>query len=886
MTAAELGSAIGNAVTSRVGDVIRTIDSEPSRSAVGRRVVIGIRTRGEPVWTGPADDVLHNHPVRFVACPSVLSVLDALAEAPPPSDAYTVLVVLTDRDAGELGDDVMARMHRERLYDVSKYTLLQDLLRARQLDPQLRGGDNAWLVDALVDLARSGQLPSMVGLTFGRDVALGHVVRNRFAVEPSTLDLGGLITALDDVATRTRWRDLGDDERFGIAEHLVERLGGAAEVVLRLAITREDLIAELLVADVLARSPEDDPKAAHAFGAFVHSRFGFEEPGRNDLAAAGAQAVELVTHAVTDHLWQQIRYADTLLAQLNGVAQAHQSRVLPSGFTARLELAAESLDESALSVVDDHHLAAGEVAHVRRLRAAVRLRRWLSTPSPESLNPAAALRAHARELSWVDAELGQVRRGSSNSVVAQALGAISKKAGARRATLDQQFVRGLPEVAQTVPDDVCAVEDFLPKIVAPLVRNHKVLLIVIDGMAGSAATEIVNSIADNRRLGWTEVVRSADGGREAILAAFPTETAYSRTSLLTASLVSGTQDDEQRAFPKHTFWPPRTRAVLVHKAGLGGSDGRDLGAEIDAEFVPRKEPQVMAVVLNTVDDALSRGRQADEPAWQYEHVAGLPQLLGRAAENGWVVVMTSDHGHVLEHGSTHRPDSTGGARWRLPGGDIGSDEVLVSGRRVLVPGGSAVLATSETVRYGPRTHGYHGGAALAEVAIPLVVLLPPGMDELDGWAVNSLGAPDWWTGRTAAPVKRPVVAKPSKRGARKPSVDQPDLFAADGPLLSRGAQLVASETFVNTHKGQPANRVLKPEVFASVVDAVLVAGGRLPVADVLQAAGTPGRNPRGLVAALGRVLNIDQFPVVDLIDNGRTVLINEKLLNEQFPKEG
>ncbi|MBY8853455.1 hypothetical protein K7G98_36570, partial [Saccharothrix sp. MB29] len=62
------------------------------------------------------------------------------------------------------------------------------------------------------------------------------------------------------------------------------------------------------------------------------------------------------------------------------------------------------------------------------------------------------------------------------------------------------------------------------------------------------------------------------------------------------------------------------------------------------------------------------------------------------------------------------------------------------------------------------------------------------------------------------------------------------------------------------------------------------AGGRMPAADVLRAAGTPGRNPRGLVAALGRVLNIDQFPVVDLIDDGRTVVINEKLLDEQFPE--
>ncbi|MBY8853646.1 hypothetical protein K7G98_37615, partial [Saccharothrix sp. MB29] len=112
--------------------------------------------------------------------------------------------------------------------------------------------------------------------------------------------------------------------------------------------------------------------------------------------------------------------------------------------------------------------------------------------------------------------------------------------------------------------------------------------------------------------------------------------------------------------------------------------------------------------------------------------------------------------------------------------------------------------------------GYHGGAALAEVAIPLVVLLPPGVEELTGWAVHSQGPPDWWTGRQAAPQPKPAAAP--KRRAKAPET-QPDLFGDETAPVSRGALLISGETFVNTHKGQPANRVLKPEVFRDVVDA-------------------------------------------------------------------
>jgi hypothetical protein len=891
MTLADLGPAVENAVTSRVRDVVESVDGETSRSSrpADGQLVIGIRTRQQPVWNGPSEVRENGHHVRFLACPSVLAVLDALADPAPSGDTYSVLVILTDREPGELGDAVMARFHREKLYDVSKYTLLQDLLRTRQLDPRLRGSENAWLVDALVDLARSGQLPRTTGLAFSRTVAVGHVLRNRLALEPEDLDLTRLVTAMDNTPTRLSWRDLADEERSGLEAYLVERLGRPAEVVVRLATERDDVLAELLVADALTRAPENDPEATGRHGAFVHSRFGSREPSRKDLATAADRAVDIAISLDTERVWQQVRRADVLLVELNGARFALYSRILPSGFGQRLERAALSLNEGDLTSLEQHRAAGENVAQVRRLRAAVRLRRWLSTPQIEPATIATILRSHARELAWVDRELNQIRQGAAQADVARALAEVTAKAGARRAWYDQQLSRVLAETAHTCPSGVLGVESFLPEVIAPMARKHRILLIVVDGMSGAVATEITDSVVRDRRSGWTEVVRADDGGRDCVLATFPTETEYSRTSLFCAKPRQGTAADELRSFSRHAFWPPNTHAVLVHKAGLRGSEGADLGAELEAEFAAQHQRQVLAVVLNAVDDSLGAGRQSDDPAWNYRDVPGLPQLLNRASDNGWLVVLTSDHGHILEHGSRHHPDSTGGARWRAPHTPVSKKEVMLTGPRVLTSDGGAILAVAEDLRYGKRSHGYHGGGALAEVAIPLVVLLPPGMTQLDedGWAVHSMGPPDWWTGqssRSTPPAASTRQGRKPKR-AMEPPAGQAELFTKSAKPGSRGELLVSSEIFVNTHKGMPPNRVPRREVFSDVVDALVAAGDRLPVADVLRTAKTPGRNPRALVSALARVLNVDQFAVIELIDGDRTVRLNQQLLDEQFPLE-
>ncbi|MGH3766429.1 MAG: BREX-2 system phosphatase PglZ [Pseudonocardiaceae bacterium] len=887
MATAELASASQRAILERVR-------AQLPRLTPGVDTVIGIRSPPRPVWHGAGAFDIDGRPVRVAACPSVLAVLDALASQEPGS----VLVVLTDQPESELGDAVLARVHRGRLLEADRYTLLDDLLGARQLDPRIRAA--RWLVDALVELAAAEALPPTAGAVLSRSRVLALVATARLGRDPEQTDLPGLVGIFDDSVVRQRWRSLAGDERAGLTEHLVSVHGGAASVIASLAVHRDDLLADLLVAQAITSAPVSHGDGAVAYGRFIQSRFDGSDSGgsafrggapeRDDLSGAGAAAVDLTSRDDSARVSQQIRRADETLELLHASDVAVYSPVLPRGYVERLARAAADLNEDTLAEVARHRDAGTRPHRYDRLLAALRLRRWLHAPLPAMDTAAAGLTHHARELAWVDRALAQVRAGDADPRVQRVLAQVAGQAGAARTAIDTAFAARLAAAPDT-PAHLLAVETLLPSLVAALARQNRVLLVVVDGMSGAVAGDLTDRLTDHRS-GWAEVVRSPDGGREAVLAALPTETTYSRTSLFCAELRAGTASDERAAFAAHGFWPPGG-AVLVHKSGLVGADGGDLGAELEQALGPDGRA-VVAVVLNAVDDSLSGGRQSVDPAWRPADVSGLPQLLDRAALAGRIVVLTSDHGHVLEHGSELRSDRTGGARWRAAGALPQPDEVLVYGPRVLTPEGRAVLAATEELRYGARAHGYHGGATLAEVAIPLVVLLPPGMDVPAGWHPHTLGPPAWWSGADAV---RPPAPSPSPAPARRPvgktrpSARQSEaLFdvAASEPALtavipSRGAQFVASESFRSAYIGFPANRVPDPAVFVAVVDALVAAGGRLPVASVLVAGGSVGRNARGVVAALGRVLNRDSFPVITLVDGGRAVALDVGLLNEQFP---
>jgi hypothetical protein len=69
---------------------------------------------------------------------------------------------------------------------------------------------------------------------------------------------------------------------------------------------------------------------------------------------------------------------------------------------------------------------------------------------------------------------------------------------------------------------------------------------------------------------------------------------------------------------------------------------------------------------------------------------------------------------------------------------------------------------------------------------------------------------------------------------------------------------------------------------AAIIDALADAGGRLPAATIATLAGQPPFRVAGYVTQLGRLLNVDGYPVIGGSDEGRTVALNAALLREQF----
>ncbi|GAB3810394.1 hypothetical protein GCM10027605_48400 [Micromonospora zhanjiangensis] len=64
--------------------------------------------------------------------------------------------------------------------------------------------------------------------------------------------------------------------------------------------------------------------------------------------------------------------------------------------------------------------------------------------------------------------------------------------------------------------------------------------------------------------------------------------------------------------------------------------------------------------------------------------------------------------------------------------------------------------------------------------------------------------------------------------------------------------------------------------------ALLDAKGVLPAAVLAERAGEVSARAGGFANMLQRILNVDNYPVLSLIDNGRTVRLDVTLLREQF----
>jgi PglZ domain len=827
--------------------------------------------------------------VRLLWCPSELAVREALVEEPRPDP----LVLLTP--VSELASDVLGRLTLHRLAHPRPAEALIHLFGVPDIDPSIP----SWMMSALVLAAPPIGYERTGARTLDLDRAWRALLRHAHGIEVE-LGLPALIewAGTERAAALTR---LDDARRTATVDWLEQEIPGARLLVGAVAAGEgpRALAIGLILRPLIAGADEAARIAARTRLEPLLAGTPFEERGAWAWAAT-AEAALLRLEAADEATAQRARHdAERLLEQLHAEPLSDASTILRSGLRARLRTLAAALDgdgevEVAADLVAEHTLAARSGA-ARIARLATRLQRWLRTDVPAPPRDLAeAARRYVDSSCYADLARTVLRHGTEEPALDDAVRPLIGAASDRRAAEERLFARALAAWsahARTGPE-LLGVEDLLGEVAAPLAAQRPVLVIVLDGMSHRVAAEMLDdALAD----GWTELRRTGQPGRALALAALPSVTTYSRSSLFAGRLVKGLAADEVTGFAEHpallAVSQHGTPPLLFHKRELRDPQ---IGLSATVRAAIASERQVVGAVVNAIDDHLARSEQLRNP-WSVRNVVTLGWLLDAARESGRIAVLLSDHGHVLEwEGGTQRPHGgQGGERWRVPASPAGEDEVLVEGPRVLAGEGQCIMAVDEGLRYAPKKHGYHGGATAQEMLAPALVLSPTPIEGIEGWVEAPNDPPWWWSGVRAEKEQPAAEPTPTSTLVRRPQPEtQLSLGLPDEPRRLDNAtaartgtawisELLSSDTLA-AQRRLATRTPLPDERIAAILGALAVRGGKLLRPALAQACGLAPARLAGTLAALQLLLNLEGYPILSVDEISDTVELNLPLLREQF----
>ncbi|UQE73805.1 BREX-2 system phosphatase PglZ [Gordonia sp. PP30] len=906
-----------------------------------QRGVLAVAAR--PEWDGDTTLDTEHGSLRIRTAPSVLALRDAMLER----NSVDWVIALTDRQPSELPTGVVDHLTVGTVSNLDPWPALRSRFHATGQEFDLLSLQNTAARAALRYLPPAPE-PAPNGVLTSDHlfrVIAGH--NFGFTTDPTPLNVAVWSTNVDRTAQFTAWQDTADQalltEFYRWLEGRLSALGPVFGAVWQ-TVGPQRLVPLGLVAALL----NDSGSAAAGFPAtpeeIIRSRtllevqLGQRTITENQLLAWGNTASLAVADGADK---ETLRTAEDLVTQLQASALVGRSDVLRPGLTARLARFAQALDAAELDAIDlaavencwadvtAHRLArpdsAGALRDVRVGAATLRLLRWLRSPDATPSSTAGWLGHYRDDLSWVDGAVDEVFVGATDPQLADAAHRIVTAARARRAEQDRKFARHLQTDGgqrRTGADAPTYVEDLLTRVVLPLTRPRPggstpspVLLIVADGMSGSSANELVADTVRRTLPQWTVCLPEDTEPVTVALSALPSVTEFSRCSLLSGRLARGGQSEERAGFDSWLTANglPSAGRALFHKADMeAAARANALAATVQEAVDDTGGRPVIACVLNDVDDALDRSDPIGT-VWTTDRFKRLDSLLSAAAAVGRTVVLVSDHGHVVER--REQPSVQRGvgisARYRTADTDVAEDEVLVDGPRVLCDGHRAILAVDEQLRYTGLKAGYHGGGALAEVAIPVAILLNGAIPEHLQLIEASLSvgeplaAPPWWeAGRDVrSPLSLPAESTgpatktaPKRRGksarAAQPAQSEglfeladpaesgvealPDAAPAGG--RDRVAELLATELFTRLYK-QYGRRTDLTSI-ATLLRETIDAGGVLPLTRAAHVLNVKAFRAGPAVQSLAQVLNTDG--VIVLTVTGTELELEAETMFEQF----
>ena len=185
---------------------------------------------------------------------------------------------------------------------------------------------------------------------------------------------------------------------------------------------------------------------------------------------------------------------------------------------------------------------------------------------------------------------------------------------------------------------------------------------------------------DLRGHGWIELTNRPGWPLPSLVSTIPSVTETSRASLLAGKVVQGNSASEKRSFATHADLVSVSRSahppLLFHKGELVEAGAAGLSGVV-RDAVRDTDRKIVGVVLNAVDDHLARSDQL-RFSWTISQLHHLDALLYEARLANRAVIITSDHGHVLEDGTQHLAGSEE-ARWRPFSEILAEQEVVFEG---------------------------------------------------------------------------------------------------------------------------------------------------------------------------------------------------------------
>ena len=904
-----------------LAQILAQVKSIRDRYPDARAIGIGLPALDEAIPAPPALRIGAEE-LPVVRSSSVLALRERLVDLPA---AGPPLVVLTDLPSTELGDDLRARLARRKLFSIEAWQLVKERFKAHYVDPRLVER-HEWAARALLDAEPEAGYPPVPSGFLDAETAWRRLFEALTGIPRGERDPEALLAWTLDGEPVQRLAALPEAVRTGLAVAAEDSAGRAARAILECAgrLGRRTVSVGLVARVLFDTDGKGNERAAKARGKLealldLHDL----DPGlaRGWTAAAErlvrrrlsrpAEPGEPGSQGVVEAV---LADADDLLQTLGAEALAGRSAILRASIEQRLaDLARElltfvegearelpdTLRNAAVRVLD-HALSADAPHRTAGVEMALRLSGWLATRrrgDAGSRRPFGVVaRGYGREGGFVDRARARLWDGDPSPVVAEAYAALAEQADEARQQENREFGRLLADWPGSGPHEqsLLGVEAVLARCIAPLARVQPVLVLVVDAMSMAVFRELEHDLVWR---GWVELVAEDTRERPVVVAALPTVTEVSRTSLLCGAITSGNASKEKDGFSRHdglrsacaSGAPP----VLFHKGDLRETGAAGVSPRV-AAAIADPDHRVVGVVINAVDDHLAKGDQVRVP-WTARHIRPLEELLETCRSCGRAVVLVSDHGHVLERGTALRDITDGAERWRPANGAPADDEVLLQGPRVVAEGGRLLAPWSERVRFGMKKNGYHGGASPQEVVLPLCVFaLPETTAQLAGWREAAPEMPAWWRWRDEADrAEASACPKPAEeRRAPAPTGCPPrrgetgDLFAGLVPEAPRPTEtwidrLFETDLFAEQRK-QAARTALPEERIRAILTALDARGGKLTGPALAESLGVPLFRLGGIVSALRRVLNVDGYAVLSVDETSETIELNRDLLDTQF----